>query len=413
MKSKGFFLFFYLPLIGMALIFFILSYLNRQYISNKVEDLVQEQLEATAGILKVNIAHALEEQIPPERAFETYFQEEKIYYMALLNKNKEVLAWSSRFEGYLPLSEEFIEAQGSWIIDSPAGLIYNNFSSFSAGDGDTYYLYLGYSLQNLEDMLLHSRRNFVLIFSLIILIGVIFFFGLFQIQKHYLVKEKETEKEKKEKERYKEISAFTSGVAHEIKNPLNSLILIFELLQRKMPEGSKSDIEDGEREVRKISRVIDQFSSALKPIELNKVLTPLQDLLEEVKQMVEHNASSKGTNIQLVSKSPVEAYVDKDLFRQALINLIENALEAAMGGEVIMTIDFYKKRRIIRIEDSGGGISPEAWEHIFDPFYSTKKEGMGIGLYLTRKIIEAHEGKISFESKQGIGTVFTVELPGG
>lgn len=413
MKSKGFFLFFYLPLIGMALIFFILSYLNRQYISNKVEDLVQEQLEATAGILKVNIAHALEEQIPPERAFETYFQEEKIYYMALLNKNKEVLAWSSRFEGYLPLSEEFIEAQGSWIIDSPAGLIYNNFSSFSAGDGDTYYLYLGYSLQNLEDMLLHSRRNFVLIFSLIILIGVIFFFGLFQIQKHYLVKEKETEKEKKEKERYKEISAFTSGVAHEIKNPLNSLILIFELLQRKMPEGSKSDIEDGEREVRKISRIIDQFSSALKPIELNKVLTPLQDLLEEVKQMVEHNASSKGTNIQLVSKRPVEAYVDKDLFRQALINLIENALEAAKGGEVIMTIDFYKKRRIIRIEDSGGGISPEAWEHIFDPFYSTKKEGMGIGLYLTRKIIEAHEGKISFESKQGIGTVFTVELPGG
>ena len=159
MKSKGFFLFFYLPLIGMALIFFILSYLNRQYISNKVEELVQEQLEATAGILKVNIAHALEEELLPERAFETYFQEEKIYYMALLNKNKEVLAWSSRFEGYLPLSEEFTEDQGSWIIDSPVGLIYNNFSAFSAGDGNTYYLYLGYSLQNLQDMLL--AMNFI------------------------------------------------------------------------------------------------------------------------------------------------------------------------------------------------------------------------------------------------------------
>jgi signal transduction histidine kinase len=102
-------------------------------------------------------------------------------------------------------------------------------------------------------MLFNSRRNFVLIFSLIILIGIIFFFGLFQIQKHYLIKEKETEKEKKEKDRYKEISAFTSGVVHEIKNPLNSLNLIFELLQRRVPEGSKSDIEAGEKEVRKIS----------------------------------------------------------------------------------------------------------------------------------------------------------------
>ena len=77
MKSKRFFLFFYLPLIGMALIFFILSYLNRLYISNKVEELVQEQLEATAEILKVNIAHKLDDEISPERVFEDYFQEEK------------------------------------------------------------------------------------------------------------------------------------------------------------------------------------------------------------------------------------------------------------------------------------------------------------------------------------------------
>jgi len=413
LKSKRFFLFFYLPLIGMALIFFILSYLNRLYISNKVEELVQEQLEATAEILKVNIAHLLDDEISPERVFEAYFQEEKIYYMALLNKNKELLAWSSRFEGYLPLSEEFTEEQGSWIIDSPAGLIFNNFSSFAASKEDTYYLYLGYSLQNLEDMLFHSRRNFVLIFSLIILIGIIFFFGLFQIQKHYLVKEKETEKEKKEKERFKEISAFTSGVAHEIKNPLNSLILIFELLQRRVSEGSKSDIEAGEKEVRKISRIIDQFSSALKPMELKKAMIPLQRLLEEVKHMMESKALSQGTNIKVVSKRPVKAYVDKDLFRQALINLVENALEAGRGGDVIITVDAYKKRKIIKIEDSGEGISREDREHIFDPFYSTKKDGMGIGLYLTRKIIEAHEGKISFESKQDIGTVFTIEFPGG
>jgi signal transduction histidine kinase len=397
----------------MAAIFFLLSSLNRRYISNKVGELVQEQLEATAGILKVNIAHLLDEDIAPERAFETYFQEENIYYMALLDENKEILAWSSRFEGYLPLSEEFIEDQGSWIIDSPAGLIYNNFSSFSAKGQDIYYLYIGYSLQNLEDMLFHSHRNFVLIFSLIILVGIIFFFGLFQIQKRYLMKEEEAGKEKKEKERYREISAFTSGVAHEIKNPLNSLILIFELLQRRFPKGFEKDIEAGEKEVRKISRIIDQFSSALKPLELKKTLIPLEDLIEDVKQMVEKKASSKGTKIKLVKKRPVEACVDKDLLRQALVNLVENALEAESGGEIVITIDSFKKRIILKVEDSGMGVSQEDREHIFDPFFSTKKNGMGIGLYITRKIIEAHEGKISFEAKQDIGTVFTIEFPGG
>jgi len=413
LKSRGFFLFFYLPLIGMAVIFFLLSSLNRRYISNKVEELVQEQLEATADILKVNIAHLLDENITPERAFETYFQEEKIYYMALLDEKKEIIAWSSRFEGYLPLSKEFTEDQGSWIIDSPVGPIFNNFSYFSTKNQGIYYLYLGYSLQNLEDMLFHSRRNFVLIFSLIILVGVIFFFGLFQIQKHYLIKETETEKEKKEKERYMEISAFTSGVAHEIKNPLNSLVLLFELLQKRFPEQFKKDIEAGENEVRKISRIIDQFSSALKPLELKKTLVSFGDLIEEVKQIVEINASSKGTKIKLIKKGQINVNADKDLLRQALVNLVENALEAGTGGKIIITIDAYKKRKIIKIEDSGGGIPQEDREHIFDPFFSTKKNGMGIGLYLTRKIIKAHEGKISFEVKQKKGTVFTIELPGG
>lgn len=413
MKNRGFFLFFYFPLIGMAVIFFLLSSLNRRYISNKVEELVQEQLQATADILKVNIAHFLDENITPETAFETYFHEENIYYMALLDEKKEILAWSSRFEGYLPLSEEVTEDQGSWIIDSPVGPIFNNFSSFSTEDHDIYYLYLGYSLQNLEDMLFHSRRNFVLIFSLIVLVGIIFFFGLFQIQKRYLTKEKEAEKEKKEKERYKEISAFTSGVAHEIKNPLNSLALLFELLQKRFPEESKKDIDAGENEVRKISRIIDQFSSALKPLELKKTLISLDDLIGGIIQMMEMKASSKGTRIKYISEVQVEVIADKDLLRQALVNLVENALESGIGGDIIITIDSYKKRKIIKIEDKGGGISQEDREHIFDPFFSTKKNGMGIGLYLTRKIIEAHEGKIYFEAKKNIGTVFTIELPGG
>ena len=270
MKKKDLFLFFFLPLIGIVIIFFILSSWNRIYIKNKVEDLVEEQLKATAEILKVNISHFLSENYTPDEIFSRFSAEQNIYYMALLDEQKEILGWRSRFEGYLPLSKKDLAEKEAWIITSPAGKIFNIFSAFTALNQKTYYIYLGYSLVNLEEMIAHSRQNFFILFGIIAGIGIIFFLGTYQVQSHYIKKEKETVKERKEKERYREISAFTSGVAHEIKNPLNSLALLFELLEKKMPSEFQDKISLGGKEVQKISRIIDQFSASLKPLNLRR-----------------------------------------------------------------------------------------------------------------------------------------------
>jgi len=392
LKKKNLLLFFIVPLLGIIVIFFALSSVNRRYIREKVEDLVKEQLQATAEILKVNISHYLEENYTSDQIFELLSGEENIYFMALFDDKKEVLGWRSRFEGYLPLSLQSPEKKESWIIDSPIGQIFNSFSSFTTADGNIYHLYLGYSLKNLEEMITHSRRSFYIIFGVILVITLIFFIGVFRLQNYFLEKSREAEEEKKEKMRYREISAFTSGVAHEIKNPLNRLSLLFELLQKRIPKELGDDVLTGKKEVQNISRTIDLFSDFLKPLKLKKEKFLLSELISEMKESLIRESRKIGVGIKYKQEKPVSLMADK--------------------GDIVIESKPHKERVFITIKDSGKGIPAEDQKHIFNPFFSQKRDGMGIGLFLTRKIIEAHEGTIDFQSVVGQGTTFFIQIPG-
>jgi len=413
LKRQKYLLFFYFPLLGFMVIFFTFSSLNRSYIKDKVEKLVSEQLQATGGILKVNFSHFLKENYAPEDIFAQFSGEENIYYMALLDEDRRILGWQSQFEGYLPLSKESLGKERTWIIDSPAGKIFNSFSSFSLTDGRVYFLYLGYSLRDVEEMMIRSRKNFYLIFGIIVAVGILFSVGLYQLQVHYLEKKRELEEEKREKKRYKNISALTSGVAHEIKNPLNSIALLFELLSKKAPAETREEISSGKEEIRKISRIIDQFSSSLRPVELKKEEFLLGDIISDIQGSLEKEAKERGVQIQFVQSHRIGLIADKGLMRQAVFNLAKNALDACEGGNVFIRTDQDKKHIFISVQDTGRGMTDEEKERAFEPFFSGKKEGMGIGLFLVQKIIEAHEGQIHFVSKEGKGTTFTLEIPGG
>jgi signal transduction histidine kinase len=413
LKKKDFFLFFFLPLMGIVVIFFVVSSINRTYIKNKVEGLVKEQLQATAEILKADISHFLSENYRSEEIFDLYSGEENIYYMALLNDKKEILGWSSRFDGYLPLSQKNFGKEEYWILDSPAGKIFNIFSSFTSPDQRTYYIYLGYSLGSLEEMVAHSRKSFLVLFGIIGGVGIIFLVGIYQLQNHYLRKEKEAEKERREKERYREISAFTSGVAHEIKNPLNSLALLFELFEKKAPQELHEEVSLGSKEVRRISRIIDQFSASLKPLNLKKETFNLNDLMGDIIASMEKETNSTNVKIKYSEENRVALSADKELLSQVFLNLLRNSLEATEEGEIEVRAKQHRKRIFVTLKDTGKGLSEDDRKHIFDPFFSRKMDGMGIGLYLAKKIIESHDGKIECESRLGKGTTFLIQIPGG
>jgi len=413
LRKKDFFFFFILPFTGVLFLFFILSAVNRSFIKAKVEDVVGEQLSASARILKVHITRLLEEGYPPDTVLRSYEEEENIYFIALLNGRKEILDWVSRFEGYLPFSERSAAGRDTQIIESPIGKIFTVFTSFSTKAGALYHLYLGYSLENLEDMLAYSRRNFLYLLAAMAVVGLIFFRGVFEIHRHYLAKAEEAVAEKKEKERFKEISGFTAGVAHEIKNPLNSLGLLCQLLQNKAPAELSEEVRLGQGEVQKISRIIDQFSEMITPLSMRKDVCRIAEIIADIQAMLAAESQARGVPIEYIPTRPLVLLADKMLLTQAVHNVVKNSLEATAAGSVVIRAESHRKKISIAVSDSGTGISEEDLPRIFEPFFSTKSTGMGIGLYVAKKIIEAHDGAIEVKSGQGRGTTFLIELPGG
>ena len=98
---------------------------------------------------------------------------------------------------------------------------------------------------------------------------------------------------------------------------------------------------------------------------------------------------------------------------QCFLNVLRNAYEATDRGTVAVEVEARRKKVVVRVMDTGRGIEPDRLPQVFDPFFTTKDKGMGVGLYLARKIVEAHEGRIGVESPPGRGTTFTIQLPGG
>lgn len=414
MRRKDFLLFFVLPYAGLLSIFFVLSALDRSFVKNKTEELVREQLLASAQILKVGIAGALNERTPSGGILHHYGGgEESIYFMALFDEHDEIIDWISRFEGYLPFSKETALRQDSWIIDSQAGKIMNIFTPFSLRSGESYHLFLGYSLKNMEEILAYSRRNFYLIFAAIGIAGLVLFRGIYRLHGHSLRAAEKAMTEKKEKERFQAISGFAAGVAHEIKNPLNSLALLFALIRKKAPAELAEDVALGSGEIEKISRIVDRFSDSIKPLAILRENFLLEGAVEEARRSLDAELRAKGADIRFNQIKPVVLSADRNLIVQCLTNSLRNSLEAMENGVITVTAAWTKTKVSIRIEDPGCGIPEERIGRIFEPFYSTKFSGMGVGLYLVKKIVEAHEGNITVSSRPGRGTALVIELPGG
>ncbi|MFH1266421.1 MAG: ATP-binding protein [Planctomycetota bacterium] len=230
----------------------------------------------------------------------------------------------------------------------------------------------------------------------------------------------ETDVNRKLVDQYTEIARLAGGLAHEIKNPLSTIRLNMELLAEDF--GSSENPRDRralakvkvvQQECRRLEELLDNFLDFAKVRRLKLEPTNLNQHVKEVLDFFQPKAREAGIELAdyLASDLPT-VLLDREVFRGALLNLVLNAQQAMPdGGQLVVRTSVIGEGVALDLIDTGCGIDEETLGHIFDAFYSTKRGGSGLGLPTTRKIIEAHGGRIQVQSEPGRGTQFTIRLP--
>ncbi len=235
-----------------------------------------------------------------------------------------------------------------------------------------------------------------------------------------LAKTRKLESQLQEAEKSAVVGRLASAIAHEIRNPLNYINLTLDHLRNKFKPEDTEKQEKFEKltaqlktEVERINRQISDFLRYSRPNKLNLQQIEVRDVIKESLRIVEPQAEDQNIKISLVERENVPLILgDAEILRSVFSNLFINGVQAMEkdGGNLSVTITPENKFVKIEIKDTGGGISKENIEKIFEPYFSTKETGTGLGLAIVKKIIDDHGGKIKVESKLGEGAVFTVKL---
>ncbi len=232
-----------------------------------------------------------------------------------------------------------------------------------------------------------------------------------------ITEKKSLEENARRKEKLTAMGELASGVAHEIRNPINAIGIIAQRLQKEFSPGTNNEEFTSitnllRSEVTRINRIIKQFLDYAKPLEVRTVEIDADDYFNQIYQLFQGQADKREVDFLMFTTNPCKIKLDPELMKQALMNLIQNAFDA-VGEEGKIRLDYNcldDKLEII-ISDNGKGIPEDQKKKIFDLYYTSRNNGTGIGLSITQKIIEQHGGTISFDSKLNEGTTFKIVLP--
>jgi signal transduction histidine kinase len=208
----------------------------------------------------------------------------------------------------------------------------------------------------------------------------------------------------------------TRGVAHEVKNPINAIVLHLQLLQNKLAQAEPDTVRHMDiihSEIHRLDRVVQTLVDFTRPRDLHLEEVDLRQLLEDVSGLATPDAEQHGVTVERsFPGEPLPIKADVDLMKQALLNVVLNGVQSMPEGGVL-TISACRNEdvAIAEICDHGAGIPREVQDKIFELYFTTKKDGSGIGLAQTYQILQWHYGSVEFESAEGEGTTFRFRIP--
>ena len=223
-----------------------------------------------------------------------------------------------------------------------------------------------------------------------------------------------------ESERLNALTLLAAGVAHEIGNPLNSLNIHLQLIERaaRKADGAKraelqESVEVARAEVNRLDSIITQFLRAIRPTRPQLQPENVNSLVEEAVRFFAPEIKDRDIVVEQELRSDLPLInLDRDQMKQAFYNVIKNSFEAMKSRGILrIRTDKDESHVLIKFTDTGGGISPENLSRVFEPYFTTKTSGTGLGLLIVRRIVREHGGELSIESSEGKGLSLTIRLP--
>ncbi|MBI3752725.1 MAG: HAMP domain-containing protein [Deltaproteobacteria bacterium] len=221
-------------------------------------------------------------------------------------------------------------------------------------------------------------------------------------------------------EHLSKIGQLASGIAHEIRNPLNFINLSIDHLRKEyQPEDHKkaeelhSMVLSIKTEISRLNSMIGNFLDYGKPLTLKLEKVFVEDIIKEALAIAEHMIREQKLELKTDYSKDIPAIIlDIQQIKACFLNIILNAIQAMpCGGRLSVTTSHTSGFAVVKIEDTGDGIAEEHLAKVFEPYFTTKTAGIGLGLALTKRVIEEHKGRIDIESKHGDGAIVSVELP--
>jgi len=283
------------------------------------------------------------------------------------------------------------------------------------------FIRLGLERGNTDQILAENRRNMFVFLAFVVMIALLSMWLLYHNQNRHLAGIVEMTRQLEKAERLSALGQLAAGVAHEIRNPLNAISMASQRLKREFIPVNQEKMAEFETmtgvirdEIRRLNGIIEEFLTFSKSRRLELRDCPVREILQKIVNLISAEAATKGITLRTDwGNDPVVIPMDMDKLQQAFLNFIKNAMES-INGEGTVTLSVRKVEGglvSIRITDDGCGMTAEEVDRIFNPEYTTKEKGLGLGLPLAHEIIRGHGGEIRVLSRKESGTTFEILLP--